>query len=341
VNHRSTSGLAAVVLLVVRADRPSRLRRAIVTVAVSAAVTANLVVAGINYSWLFNADIPMMAASGAAVLLPPLIVALVGAAMAPGWLQRMHKGQLSAAAAVLTWGLVVAGGDVIPQYLLIALRYGRGFIAMLGEPGPVAGLDWLQGALAVAAAALISPVVRAYRDQDRAGRLEILRGPLAVLAILLCARVVGELTQYRFYTSKSFVGPGQISVELDRSDLLIPMLGLLGAALVLLVGLRPQRGSAPWTMLVAVVLIAVPSLWYLTPAFQDPSPPQSPFDFGLVILPFTRWDGAMFMQTFVLPLVLLVLLVAGRRGAPDPSDSPGPDPTTSQDALATPAGEPA
>jgi len=58
-------------------------------------------------------------------------------------------------------------------------------------------------------------------------------------------------------------------------------------------------------------------------------------------VPAPRTAGGKSRPGAALAGTLLVLLVAGRRGAPDPSDRPGPDPTTPQDALATPAGEPA
>jgi hypothetical protein len=317
-------GLAAVVLLVVRSAGPSRLRRVIVTGAVSAAVTASLVSAGNEFTWLFRANLQSIAFDGAAALLPPLIVALVGIAMAPGLLQRMHQGHLSAAAGVLTWGLVVLAGDVLPPALLVVVRYGRRLVETMSVVAPVDGLDWLEGALAVAAAALIAPVVRAYREQDRAGRLEILRGPLAVLAILLFARLIGDLVRYNLLMRSTDLRPGGYPIGMSIADQVIPLLGLLGAALVLRVALRPQRPSAPWTMLAGALLIAGPSIWYLTPAFHHRPFAEDPLDFGFATLPFLQWDGAMFMQSFVLPLILLFLLVTVRRGAPDPSEGPGP-----------------
>jgi hypothetical protein len=323
-------GLAAAVLLVVRPERASRSRRVIVIVAVTVAVTVSLIEAARTYVEMFG-DGEDTGRYAAAILLPPLILALVGAAMAPGWLQGMQRGHLSAAAALLTWGLVIGGGVAVPTFLLQVFSQGRGLIDTLGQFRAVAGLDWLESALAVAAAALIAPVAREYRAQDRAGRRQILRGPLAVLAILLFAHLGGLLLQDRLIGEPS-AEQAQLGIGTDPADQWIPLLGLVGAVLVLLVAIWPQRRSALWTMAAGVLLITGPSAWHLAPQLGDGGQLQ-PFDFGAGIPSLMLWEGVMIMLIFVLPLFLLALLLIGGRAPADPGPTDQPPPKPSQEPV--------
>jgi hypothetical protein len=308
-------GFAGAVLLIARPAGLSWATRAVVTAAVTVSVTATLVIAVLNFGKMLSFGGGSDAYVGLVVGLPPLIIALVGAAMAPGWLRGMHQGEPAGAAALLLWGLVVAAQQVVPFYLILILRTGRGI------GGMIAGLDWAEGMLGVASAALIAPVVRDFRTRDRRERRAVLRGPFAVLSLLLFANLVSQLVEYRM-----IAGMGRTSSSvLDRPEpveQLIIGLGLLGALLIGLVAVWPQPRWAPFTLAGGVLLLAVPLVAFLTPeAFsRDPYAPTRGA-VGAVVMPFNLWGGAMFASIFILPLVLLALLTAGRRASEPASAS--------------------
>jgi hypothetical protein len=313
-------GFAGAVLLIARPAGLSWATRAVVTAAVTVSVSATLVIAVLSFGKVFSPGVGPDAYVGLIVALPPLIIALVGAAMAPGWLRSMHLGEPTGAAALLLWGLVVAAEQVVPFYLILILGNGRGILSLDAVGGLIAGLDWAEGMLAVASAALIAPVVRDFRTRDRRERRAVLRGPFAVLSLLLIANLVSQLVAYRMITGMG----GPSSSVLDRPEpveQLIIGLGLLGALLIGLVAAWPQPRWAPFTLAGGVLLLAVPLVAFLTPeAFsRDPSAPTRG-TVGTVVMPFNLWGGAMFALIFILPVALLALLTTGRR-SPEPASA--------------------
>jgi len=304
-------GLAAVALLVIRTRRLTRRLLVIPTIAVIVSVTATLLDAVLAFTPVFGDSDRDATIVGLGLLFPPLLIALLGVGMAPGWLRELWRGDLRGAAALVLWGLVVGAESVLPPYFTFIQSEGRGIIDIEGAIVPVNGLDWLHGALAVAAAVLIAPVVRAYRTRNHHGRAAILSGPLAALALLLLVHLAGLLLQYRLLLGNRHA-PGTVAAEQ-----VIVLFGLIGAALMLLVAVRPKDRSGPLAMLGAALLIAVPAGLYVVPEAlrDDPYHPLRSM-IGTIIQPLSLWDGGEILLVFVLPGLLFALLaVSRRRGA--------------------------
>jgi hypothetical protein len=318
-------GLAGAVLLIVRPGRLTRASRLTVTVVVTLSVATSLVIAGMAFIELLGADSGDDLYVTLASVTPGLILALTGAGMAPGWLRGVRQNEPAAAAALLLWGLVITAQQVLPAYLTLILQTGRGMLDLDGAGEWVFGLDALEGLLAVAAAVLIVPVVQDYRARPAAGRHAVLRGPLAVLSVLLIANLAGQLLEYWMLAARDepeFPGlqgvPGYSGLDGPQPmEQLIVAAGLLGAVLIGLVALRPRPSWTPFALVGAVLLLAVPMLAFLLPEALSPDPYATPRGaIGTVVMPFSLWGGDTYALIFVLPLALLVLLTTGRRRGP-------------------------
>jgi hypothetical protein len=294
-----TLGFTGTVLLILRPSRLARTTRALVTTAVMVSVSATLIPDVLDFADLFG-----IGYLGSDLFIhdsPALILPLVGAAMAPVWLRSLHRGKPAAAAGLLLWGLVVAAAQVIPFFLISVLRTDSTMsqLESFGS-GTISGLDCLVGMLAVAAAVLTAPVIQDYRIRDQHERRAVLRGPLAMLSILLIADATA---QFVVMVYRMLFGLHRFLGEVDPPPVenLIDGLALIGALLIGLVAIWPQPRWAPFTLAGAVFLLAVPVVVFRAPET------------------YSWWDGEMLAQTFTLPLALLALLVAARRWASEPA----------------------
>jgi hypothetical protein len=311
-------GLAATALLVIREYRLSRRVVRIATVAAATSVTASLIVALVQFSLLFRGLSDRdEALVGLAVLFPPLLIALLGVAMAPIWLRQLWGGDLRAAAALVLWGVAVGAEALLPEYFRFFLGIGRNMLHLEGLGVQAEGLDWAEGLLAVAAAVLLAPLVRAYPTWNRRVRATVLAGPLTTLALLLIFRLVGALIEYLLLLSHRrllLLGHPQVPTT-NPAEQVIVLFGLIGAALMLVVAVRPRDRSGPLAMFAAVGLIVVPVALYLLPeAFHGDGYHLSRSSLGTVIQPLVGWDGNAIALVFVLPVLLLGFLLANRAG---------------------------
>lgn len=302
--------LAAVLLAAVRQYRLTRGLQVFATLAVLLSVAATVIEPVLYFQGLGSLGGYFLLVVD--LLAPSLAWGLLGLVMAPVWLYLLARGYLRGAAGVMTWGSVVAAGLLWPANL------SAFSVAVMRTP--ISGLDWPQGLLAAAAAVLVAPVVTMYRLLDRSGRALLLSAPLAVLAQLLIAHFGGLLIGFRMLVKNSPI-PLDVAQPMEQVTMGAT---LLGAALVLGIALRPRAARAPLVMLVATVLITIPTALFLVPEALGEAPgPDSLRNFPSMLVPMLSWwNGAEIVLSFVLPGLLFGLMAANQwwgRAAPVPA----------------------
>jgi hypothetical protein len=306
----ATLVLAAVLLLGIREYRLTRRLLAIVTVAVLVSMIGQVASVAELVRLLGDLDgTDGWFRLGLAIMLPAMAVAGLGLLLAAACLFCLWRDNSCGAAALMLWGGVVAVELAMPREIIALLEGARSTIAVANGRSIVSSLDWLVGLIAVAAAVLIAPVTTIYEELDRPGRARLLRGPLAVVALLVIVRLGAQLVAFQLLVD---ISPEPLSRPTEQ---LIAISALLGAVLILVIALRPQAGWAPLTMLAAVVLITVPLAIFLVPeAVRNLPDPELLRALPTAIVPPLRlWSNGETVQTFILPWLLLGLLFANRR----------------------------